>query len=175
LIPLKQFGAVIDAMPAVIAKVPEARLVIAGDGPMRKELEDKIVELNLLEHVILAGRLDREVFLRYLRAADVFVQNSVHETFSHELVEALSLGTPVIATRVGGTPEIIKHNKNGVLISPNKSDELEKTLIKLLTDKKYGASLAQSGKESVRELTTSKCINKTIEVLTKVCNQNAHT
>jgi glycosyltransferase involved in cell wall biosynthesis len=105
LVPQKDLGTLLEAA----ALVPEASLVVAGDGEERGRVDGRARAL---------GALPREQVLELLRAADLAVLSSRWENFPHALVEALAVGTPVVATAVGGVPEIVRDGENGVLVPP---------------------------------------------------------
>jgi glycosyltransferase involved in cell wall biosynthesis len=98
--------------------VPNASLVLIGDGPERDKLTRVIAESGHRDRVRVRGVLPRSEAIEWLRAADAAVLSSDSENFPHTAVEALAAGTPVIATSVGGVPEIVETGVNGILVSP---------------------------------------------------------
>lgn len=103
---------------AALRRVAEGSLVVVGDGPARGELERAISESEVGDRVVLKGALPRSEAIEWLRAADAAILTSDGENFPHAAVEALTAGTPVIATAVGGVPEIIETGVNGILVAP---------------------------------------------------------
>lgn len=104
------------AMQLVVQKYPQAVLLIVGEGSLRLTLERQISHLGLSRHVVLTGyRKDPE---RYLKAFDMLVSASLKEGLSYTLLEAARARVPIIATAVGGTPEIIFHEVHGLLVPP---------------------------------------------------------
>lgn len=116
LVPWKGFGELIGVMPEIVCKFPDATLLIAGDGPERERLEKEIIRLSLQSRVKLLGRLPQRELFEYLSASDVFVLYTGYEGFSHQLLEVLSLGVPIVTTKVGGNPELIENEKEGRLV-----------------------------------------------------------
>ncbi len=112
LVPAKNLRLAISALRGV----SNASLVVIGDGPERPELSRAIDECGLGDRVSLKGALPHAETIQWLRAADAVVLPSAWENFPHAAVEALAAGTPVIATAVGGVPEIIETNVNGLLV-----------------------------------------------------------
>ena len=96
-----------------VSRVAGVRLLVAGDGPEREEMERLASE-----RVRFLGPLPREDVLRLFRAADASLLSSTWENFPHTVVESLAVGTPVIATAVGGVPEVVKDGENGLLVPP---------------------------------------------------------
>lgn len=97
-------------------KVKDSKLIIAGDGELKNELNQLIVDLGLANNVFLVGRLSRSEILSQLHHCDVFLLSSTFETFGIVLIEALSTGTPVLSTKCGGAESIVIHSV-GVLVN----------------------------------------------------------
>jgi glycosyltransferase involved in cell wall biosynthesis len=130
LVPAKNVGLAISALAAV----PSASLVVVGDGPEREGLERLIAELGLGDRVRMVGALPRSETIEWLRAADAAVLPSDWENFPHTAVEALAAGTPVIATAVGGVPEIIETDANGILIAAGDGPALSSAMASVVDD-----------------------------------------
>ena len=130
LVPAKQ----LDLALAAIRHVPEASLVIVGDGPERRRLGDAVSTGGFGERVILKGALPRVQAVEWLRAADAAVLSSAWENFPHAAVEALAAGTPLLATAVGGVPEVIETGVNGILVQPGDERELADAMLELIRD-----------------------------------------
>jgi glycosyltransferase involved in cell wall biosynthesis len=116
LIPLKGFQILISAMPGILAGYPDVRLYIVGEGPFRKELENEILQMDLTGKVFLVGERPNTELATWYSAADVFCLASSREGWANVIMEALACGTPVIATKVWGTPEIITTDEIGFLV-----------------------------------------------------------
>ena len=121
--------------------------VIAGDGPLRPILEERIAHHALSERVRLLGfRSDvREI----LAAVDAVVMPSYREGSPNALCEAMAMGKPVVATRVGGVPELVQHGRSGLVVEPHDSRELATALAVLLSDPVARARLGAEGRERV--------------------------
>jgi glycosyltransferase involved in cell wall biosynthesis len=132
LVELKGLNDLIDAFSIVQSRLPEARLVLAGEGPQRPDLERRVRVLSLEDHVDFVG-FDREIWRRYASAC-VVVLTSRYEGFPNVLVEAISFGTPVIAFDCpSGPSEIIVDGVNGYLIGHRDTDRLAQAVISVLT------------------------------------------
>jgi L-malate glycosyltransferase len=142
---VKDYTSLIEAFDIVHNKLPDTALILVGDGPMRTNLEQKIVELNLKGFIKLAG--NRTDIPNLLNLFDLFVLSSLSEGTSVALLEAMASRVAPIVTNVGGNPSIVDNNINGILVKPNNVDELADNLISLLQDderrKKYGENAAQ--------------------------------
>jgi sugar transferase (PEP-CTERM/EpsH1 system associated) len=115
-----------------LANEPRAVLVIAGDGPCRPALEAKVAALGLRGRVRLLG--EREDVPAVLAAIDVFVLSSVGEGMSNAILEAMATGLPVVATRVGGNPELVVDGTTGFLVEPRSPEALALPLYRYLVD-----------------------------------------
>jgi glycosyltransferase involved in cell wall biosynthesis len=107
----------VDLLIAALARVPDVRLLVAGDGEMRVSLEQQAAKLGLSNRVTFLGNLPRTKVATYMKAADYFALYSGYEGLSHVLLESLRTGTPVIASDKGGNPEVVQHGVNGLLVT----------------------------------------------------------
>jgi glycosyltransferase involved in cell wall biosynthesis len=131
----------LDVLSDAIERAGGVTLLVAGDGEDRALLQG--------DRIRLLGSLPRERVFELLAAADAAVLSSTWETFSHVLVEALSLGTPVIATRVGGVPEIVEDGVNGILVAPGDPAALAEAIRRFFADDELRARLASAARGSV--------------------------
>jgi glycosyltransferase involved in cell wall biosynthesis len=129
--------------------VPEARVELVGDGPERERLERLVAELQLEGRVRFVGSLDRRAVLSYLAGARAAVLPSAWENLPHAAVEALAVGTPVVATAVGGVAEVVRDGENGLLVPPRDPARLAAALRSLLDDDTLRARLAANAAPSV--------------------------
>ena len=127
----------INAFRLVCETYPKSRLLIVGEGYMRETLERHTAELRLSDKVTFAG-FDKNVF-KHLKKMDVFALPSRTEGFGIAILEAMAAGLPVVATRVGGIPEIVVDNETGLLVEPNNYRELSAAILKLLSDRSGAA------------------------------------
>ncbi len=132
----------IDGILGAIAALPQTRLIVIGDGPLRSELERLAVELAIENRVRFVGNISRAEVVAYMHLADVFVLNSTYEGLPHVVIEAMLSGTPVIATKVGGTGELIQDRSNGRLISAQDVSSLVQALQELLASSEERSRLA---------------------------------
>lgn len=120
LVPWKGMRTLIEIMPDLLKQFPDLKLKIVGSGPEMNNLRLKIKDLRLDDVVELVGELSRENTLSYISSADVFVLNSGYEGLSHVILEALSFGRPVLASNVGGNPELL--NKESLFTYQDKEE-----------------------------------------------------
>lgn len=135
----------------VAADTAEARLVFVGDGPEGEDLRARAASLGIEHKVDFAGRLGEKETLKRIAASDILVLPSFMEGLPIVLMEAMALGTAVIASRVAGIPELVEDGKSGLLFKPSDWDELEVCIRRLLSDEKLRAALAEQGRKAVAE------------------------
>ena len=116
---------------AALADLPDARLLIAGSGPMRAELERVAEEKGLASRVRFLGEIAHDALTDAYRAADIFVLASSREGWANVLLEAMACGTPVVATNVNGTPEVVQDPKLGVLVQERSAPALAQAIKQL--------------------------------------------
>lgn len=143
LVPHKGQRYLIEAMPQVLQAVPEAHLVIFGEGELRGSLERQVRDLHLEKHVLLPGF--RADVLQLMKSADVFVMSSVTEGLGSTVLDAMAMKLPVVASRTGGIPEAVVHGRTGLLVPPAHPADLAEALIALLKDPARRARMGESG------------------------------
>ena len=132
-----------------VASLDGVDLLIAGDGPDRAALGRQSASLGLGDRVRFLGPLPRERVLELFHAADASVLSSTWENFPHALVEALAVGTPAIATAVGGVGEIVRDGENGLLVPPGDPQALAAAISRYLGDEELQARLRAAAAGSV--------------------------
>ena len=147
---------------------PEGFLVvtIARRVPWKGvEALEKVVGQEKGWHFKLLADLPHKEAMGWVKAADVFALNSTYEGLSHALVEAMSLGTPVVATNVGGNPELIESGENGILIPPKDNESLYKALKEIEQNKEAAKARAQSAMEKTKQFSSEVAIEKLVQLL----------
>jgi glycosyltransferase involved in cell wall biosynthesis len=149
---------------AAIARVPEARLVLVGDGPERALLDRAVAESGAAERISFRGALSRDEALRTVAGADAALLSSDWENLPHSAVEALSVGVPVVSTAVGGVPEVVRDGENGLLVAPGRVDELAAAIGRIVGEAGLRGRLAAAAKPSVAAI-SSEAIYGRLEAL----------
>lgn len=143
----------VDAFKHVIKEFPEAKLLIAGKGFLKEYLRYKIKASNVANNVEFLGYISDDKLIKLYAASNIFVCPSIFaEAFGIVILEAMASGKPVIATKVGGIPEIIDHEINGFLVEPNDTGELSSAIIRLLSDKKEMNRMGKNARKKVEEV-----------------------
>jgi glycosyltransferase involved in cell wall biosynthesis len=138
-------------MKTVHQELPEAKLILVGDGEEREHLETLTDGLGIRECVEFAGRVPHEKVEDYMSQAEVFVLPSLSEGFPVTILEAMACGLPVVATRVGGVPDIIEDGTNGYLVDTMNQEQIAEALLKLLQDEKLRKDISGNNREEVRK------------------------
>jgi glycosyltransferase involved in cell wall biosynthesis len=150
--PEKGFGVLIDAATTVLAADPAAGVAVFGEGVLRPELEAQVQRLGLAGRVVLPGfRTDLDALLA---AADIVTLPSFTEGLPNVALEASAAGVPVVATAVGGTPEVVADGENGYLVPPGDAAALAARLTDLLRDPARRAALGAAGRDRMHRLFT---------------------
>jgi glycosyltransferase involved in cell wall biosynthesis len=139
----------VEAIPLVMRRVPDVRLVIFGEGELRVPLERQIRELRLEKRVLLPGF--REDVLQLLKAADLFVMSSVTEGLGSAVLDAMAMGLAVVATRAGGIPEAVVPEETGLLVEPGEAAPLATAIVRLLSDPDLRRRFGEAGRKRVAE------------------------
>jgi glycosyltransferase involved in cell wall biosynthesis len=132
-----------------VARAEGVALVVAGEGPDREPLERLARELGIAERVRFLGPQPRERVLELFRAADAAILSSSWENFPHTVVEALTVGTPVLATRAGGVDEVVAHERNGLLVEQGDAEALGAAIRRFFDDAELRRRLRAAAAPSV--------------------------
>jgi glycosyltransferase involved in cell wall biosynthesis len=150
LVPRTGVSELVQAMPAVLERRPDARLAIAGDGQLRGEVEELIRRLGLQDHVLLLGRLNESDLLGWYRAATLFVLPTQElEGFGMSTVEALACGTPAVGTPAGGTPEVLGSLDPRLVAASSSPTDIAAAILALVEDAATLESLASRSRAHV--------------------------
>ena len=145
----------ISAMKSVIGEFPDCKLVIVGDGPEKKALVSQVQHLGLWGNIVFAGSLPNRELPPYYRAADAFILPSIvdsrgdTEGLGVVLLEAIAAGTPVIASSVGGIPDIVIDSRTGLLVRQKNPEQLASAIKKLLGSKVLSRRLSAAAKNHI--------------------------
>jgi len=134
----------LDAMPAVLERLPDAHYLVVGDGPHRAALEQRAAALGLASRVHWAGATD--AVPDHLAAADLFVLPSLTEALPTVLIEAMAAGLPVVATTVGGIPEMVDHPGSALLVPAADPQRLADAVIRALSSPLQARAMGTAGR-----------------------------
>jgi len=158
--PQKGHAYLLRAWRQVTAALPEARLLVVGDGSLRGELQQQTRDLGLENSVIFTGR--RKDVPRLMAALDVVALPSLWEGFGLVLLEAMAVARPIVASRVSAIPEIVADGETGLLVPPRDVNALAAALIELLRDHQQAAEMGRRGQERLeQEFTVERMVAQT--------------
>jgi len=152
----------LSAVHRLMEKYPNFRLLFVGDGPERNRLEQEAQRLSMHNKVIFAGvRKDME---RMYAAMDIFILPSTcREAFGMVLIEAMAMCKPVIATTMGGIPEILDDEGNGILVPPHDPDAIAQAISRYIEDAEFSRKVALEGRKMVEQKFSDKAMGDSFE------------
>jgi glycosyltransferase involved in cell wall biosynthesis len=160
----KSLGRALDA----IAAADGVRLVIAGDGPERTPLEGRARELGIADRVSFLGAQPRARIVELFRAADATILSSSWENFPHTVVEALAVGTPVLAMEAGGVAEVVCDGVNGLLVAPGDTAALAEAVRRYFADAELRERLRGAAASSVSDYAPERVLGELESTLRRV-------
>lgn len=149
LVPQKGYQYVLKAAPSILHHHPDVRFVFVGDGRERANLEHLADRFNVRSKVLFAGDTDHP--LSMMEAMDVFVLPSIFEPFGQVLIEAMACSRPIVASRVGGIPEVVEDGVTGLLVPPRDPKALVEGILRLLDDEALARAMGAAGRKHVEE------------------------
>ena len=156
LIPRKGFVHLVEAMPEVLEHF-DCELIIGGEGPERSRILKRAQQLGVANRVRLLGQVSTADVPEMMREADVFVLPSVPESSGYDetlgvvLLEALASGTPCVASRSGGIPDVVEDKVDGFLVPPGDSSGLARSILRLLRDDALTETMGRTGRRKVEQ------------------------
>lgn len=166
--PVKGVKYLIEAFKEINLNVPKTRLLLVGDGPERRNLEDIVNDNGLQEKINFIGRVGNDDVPKYMSIADVFVLPSLSESFGMVNLEAMACGLPIVATRVDGVPEVVKDGENGFLVEPGNPGQIAAKVIFLLKNDEAREKMGRVNKEKAKEYSLEKIIEKIEKIYSEV-------
>ena len=161
--PIKNHRLFLDAAVRIVATEPRARFIVVGDGVLRKAMEQHAHALGIRYSVVFAGW--RRDLPRIYADLDVLVVSSDNEGTPVSAIEAMAAGRPVVATRVGGLPDLISDRKTGVLVPPRDPTALAAAVLELLRDEPFARALGQTASAAVVERFATARLLRDIQAL----------
>jgi glycosyltransferase involved in cell wall biosynthesis len=165
--PIKGLTYLIEAMTIIGDK--NKQLILVGDGEERDQLEDLVKKLKLEKYVTFIGKVPYDEVFKYMVASDIFVLSSLSEGLPNVIIEAMASGLPIVATRVGGLPDIIKDGENGFLVDPKNPDQIAEKIKLFLEDDKLREKISKNNKKKVKEYSWESVIERLEKIYFKQC------
>jgi glycosyltransferase involved in cell wall biosynthesis len=142
----------LQAFPAVLREVPDAALLLVGEGEDRAALERQAGLLGVAARVRFAGAVPHADVARYLRLGEVFARPSLSEGLGTAFLEAMACGLPVVGTRTGGIPDFLADGRTGLFCDPARPETIAAAVVGLLRDRARARAMGQAGRALVSEL-----------------------
>lgn len=163
LIRRKGHAVLLQAMPQLLAAIPDLRVLMLGKGPLQDELQQSITAQNLGERVRLAGF--REDLPRLIGALDLVAHPAFAEGLGVSLLQASAAGVPIVAARAGGIPEAVHEGENGLLVPPGDAAALAQAIIALAQDPARRSAMSAAGRELIaREFSVDTMVEGNLAV-----------
>ena len=161
LVPEKGYNFMISAMSLLIKRGIKVKLNIYGEGPLLEEINQNIQFYNLSTAITVNKSVDHKVLFKKIFHSDLLVLSSISEGLPMAAAEAMVIGTPIVATKVGGLPEMIEDQMSGILVDPKDPDALANAIEQVLIDKDLQMKLSDGGVRRIQEKYSSDkiCIN----------------
>lgn len=163
LTPWKHIDVLIKAMATVLQRVPDAELLIVGDGPEEQRLKALASAPMLERKVSFAGRVPQDEVCRLLKASGVHALVSSYEGFSHQLVTGFMCGAPTVASRAGGNVELVEDGRNGLLVEVGDAEGTAKALIRMLEDRVFAERCVSEAKKDLSRFSIETQLRETTE------------
>ncbi len=141
----------LDAIPAVLAAIPEARVILAGSGPLEATLREQAAMLGIEESVEFLGPVPHDEVPSLMRSLDLLVNPSLEESFGVVLLEAASSARPVVSSDVGGVREVVEDGVTGLLVPPGNPSALATAIIRIGLDRDLRRQMGDAGRRRVLE------------------------
>lgn len=165
--------ALIEVFKIVSERAKNVRLQIVGDGPLKQTVEKMIQTYGLQGKVILHGAVSHQRALEILASSEIYVLTSVEEGLPTSLIEAMALGKPIVATCVGGVPEIVIDGVNGLLVPPGALEKMAQSIEQLLENPAFAKKLGKAAAESVQDFSWENIAQKYLCTYREVSEQKA--
>jgi glycosyltransferase involved in cell wall biosynthesis len=162
----------LEAFARVLRTFPKARLSIAGSGPERSNLEARIAALGIAQSVSFAGKLDRDQVAALYRDADFMLNPSRVDNMPNSVLEALACGLPVVSTRAGGVPHIVKDGVSALLVDVGDAEGMAAAVVRLVRDADLRRRIVEAGFADVQEYTWARVSERLGELYARVLPAN---
>ena len=161
--PVKGTNYFIEAAHTIAEKHPQVKFVVAGEGSLRDVLQEKVNRMSMKDRFVFTGW--SEDVPELLKMFDLLVLPSLNEAVGMVLLEGQAAGVPVVATNVGGIPEVVIHNKTGLLVPPANVPELAGAIDRLLTDEQMRRAMSSAARAWIKDRFRAQDMVGTISLL----------
>ncbi len=174
LTPWKGVDGIIKILNELNKKIGQVFLLVLGEGSELNKLQNLAKERKVADRFKFLGRIDNRQIIDYFKIADLFILNSNYEGLSHTLLEAMTAGIPIIATKVGGNPEVLSDGQEGLMVHYNNQAELLEAAVKILTNQDLARRLVINAKEKLKVFNWEKTAKQTYETIKAIAYEESH-
>jgi len=168
---IKGLDYLIKAFAVVNEKHPKTKLIIVGKGDKKEDLVRLAREKKCFKDINFVGEIEHNHLVEYYQKADVFVLPSFSEGLSNVIMEAMACGLPVIATDVGGNPELVKQGKGGFLVHPKNFTDLSNAISELIEKPELRKKMSDFNRNYVKRYDQKVILDKKMEIIDNVVNR----
>lgn len=154
--PIYDIPTALEAFALIKKKCPDAKLNVAGSGPLRLDLEQLSEQLGIAESVTFTGRLDNKEMAEIYRGTDLLLNSSLADNMPISLLEALACGVPIVTTNVGGIPYLVEDSRTALLVDPGNPQMMAAAAMQVLSNPDLAALLRKNGLAVVQNYAWSK-------------------
>ncbi|MCD5381651.1 MAG: glycosyltransferase family 4 protein [Candidatus Pacebacteria bacterium] len=172
LVPWKGFEILINVVDELKEHYPHISLIIAGDGEEYAKLETQVSDLKLSQHVRFIGSVTKDTLGAVIKAADVFVLNTAYEGLSHQLIEVMNIGTPIVTTTAGGNSELITDGVDGFLVEFNNKAKLAEAIMRVINHPESRERIVQSARGRSKQFSKESAVQEIVMVLKNIHENN---
>ncbi len=167
----KGIETLVEAAERIVKSDSSVKFKMLGAGPLKKEIIEEINKKRLNENILILGKkVGMDLWEQYANSSLVVVPSTSPEPLSRVILESYSFKKPVIASKTGGSPELVKNGETGLFFTPGDSEELEDALCNLLYDKNSARSMGELGHETLEDFLPDRIIPKVIEIYEETIN-----
>jgi len=169
---VKNLDALVDAFDLARHDIGDSKLLLTCQGPPARRIVQLVERKGLREHVIFVGEVTGQAKRSYLRACDVYCMTSHFENFPISILEAMKFQAAVLATRVGGIPELVEDERNGLLTSPGDVQGIASALVRLYRDSNLRSRLIENASQTVEKYSISRIVEEYLSLYERVGNDD---
>lgn len=165
---VKGLPSLLKAFSTINEKYPEARLNLIGKGPSKDELVELSKRLDISDQTEFTGEIEHSELPKHYQRGDIFILPSLSEGLSNVLMEAMASGLPIVATDVGGNPELVKDGKGGYLVEPENPSALAEAVISLIEEKDMRDKMGRFNRKYIQEYEQERVLERRAEIFEKI-------
>jgi glycosyltransferase involved in cell wall biosynthesis len=165
LVPWKGVHKLIEAVARLRKRAFDATLVVIGDGTLLEDLKRHAREHGIAEYVRFIGRQTRDATAAAIKASDVFVLNTSYEGLSHQLLEVMDIGVPIVTTPVGGNRELVEDGISGLFVPFNNAEEIASAIERAATHEQLRENLVHHARATAKRFSEKQVVTEFVELL----------